>query len=144
MHRTFTASPERRPKRSGIRTLATVAVCALSLALAACGITPAPGTAGDVSATATALAAATGTAAAQATQTAQPVTIAMQLAQRGAVAANDVQLVATVTVTNHTGAPIHLAGEGCQNSYVHTSDSRLHTFAPPVVLQVADAPDHAI
>lgn len=117
----------------------------LVLALAACGTTSAGA---GASATATARAAATSTAAARAqataTATAQPVTLAAGLAQRGTVAANDVRLTATVTIANHTAAPIHLANNICWADIADTTGGRPNHRPATIGLMVEDAPPHAI
>jgi hypothetical protein len=114
------------------------------LVLAACG-TPTAGVSATATATATTQAAATSTAAAQATATAQPVTLAVQFAQYGTVSANDVELVARVSVANHTAAPIHLANSACFVDNAHTTGGRADGRPATIGLRVDDAStQHAI
>jgi hypothetical protein len=63
----------------------------------------------------TAQAQTTATAAAQATTAAQPVLLAVQVAQEGTLAAGNAQLAVTFTVTNQTSQPIHLARDPCHD-----------------------------
>jgi hypothetical protein len=64
-------------------------------------------------ASAPAAARATKTAGAQATQIAQPVSVAVAVSQHGTLAARNVQLALTVTITNRTSQSIAITNLGC-------------------------------
>ena len=82
------------------------------LALAACGSSTPSRPAAH--ATATVRAQTTATAAFQATRAAQPVLLAMQVAQQGTLAAGNAHLLVTFTVTNQTNQTIQLTSPGCR------------------------------
>lgn len=84
------------------------------LALAACSSSTLSVSGPAAHATATAQAQTTVTAAAQATRAAQPVLLAMQVTQQGALAAGNAHLLVMLTVTNQADQTIQLTSPGCR------------------------------